>query len=275
MEIKGKTFLVTGGAQGMGKTFVMELAKLGANVFFCDLQGDKLALVEQECSEFLSEGQVVKGVELNVAEQDQIVDGKIVAGIDRSTQNFEDFINLAAETTGGVHGIINNAGIIRDGMLAKFDKRTGEVKTLSNKKWKQVLDVNLTGVFLGSRTYADWHIKNNRTEGVIISISSISRHGNLGQTNYSAAKAGIVAMTTLWAGELSRYGIRTGAIAPGFTMTPILEGMKPEILDHLKKPIPLRRIGAPEEVFSAVKFIIECDYFTGRVIDVDGGLRLA
>jgi 3-oxoacyl-[acyl-carrier protein] reductase len=274
MEIKGKTFLVTGGAQGMGKTFVVELAKLGANVFFCDLQGDKIAQVEEECLSFTSEGQIVKGMEMNIAENSEIVDGQIIEGIDKSSQNFEDFINLAVENTGDIHGIINNAGITRDGLLAKTDRKTGEVKTLSNKKWKQVLDVNLTGVFLGARAYADWHIRNNKKEGVIVSISSVSRHGNRGQSNYSAAKAGIVAMTTLWAGELSRYGIRTGAVAPGATMTPILQSMREDVLENMKKGIPLRRIAETEEIFSAIKFIIECDYFTGRVIDVDGGLRL-
>ena len=271
MEINGKTFLVTGGAQGMGRAFTHELAKLGANVLFCDLNQEKIDLVEAECADFAGG---VKGIVLNVAESDRVVDGEIEQGIDRSAQNMETFINTAVDTFGDVHGIINNAGIIRDGLLVKKDRNTGETRVLSNKKWKQVLDVNLTGVFLGARAYADWHIRNNKKEGVIVSISSISRHGNQGQSNYSAAKAGLVAMTALWAGELGRYGIRTGAIAPGFTRTPILEGMPEEMLQKLVKPVPLRRVGEPEEVFKAVRFIIECDYFTGRCVDIDGGLRL-
>ncbi|MAA78000.1 MAG: hypothetical protein CL916_01975 [Deltaproteobacteria bacterium] len=271
MEINGKTFLVTGGAQGMGRSFTHELAKLGANVLFCDLNQEKIAIVEAECTNFTGN---VKGIVLNVAESDRVVDGEIEQGIDRSARNMEAFINTAVDLFGDVHGIINNAGIIRDGLLVKKDRNTGETRVLSNKKWKQVLDVNLTGVFLGARTYADWHIKNNKKEGVIISISSISRHGNQGQSNYSAAKAGLVAMTALWAGELGRYGIRTGAIAPGFTKTPILEGMPEEMLQKLVKPVPLRRVGEPEEVFKAIRFIIECDYFTGRCVDIDGGLRL-
>ena len=187
MEISGKTFLVTGGAQGMGRAFTHELAKLGANVLFCDLNAEKIQAVESECSEYAGS---VRGVVLNVAEQDQVVDGEIVRGIDRSTDNMNTFIETAVSHFGDVHGIINNAGIIRDGLLAKVDRKTGDVKTLSNNKWKQVLDVNLTGVFLGSRAYAEWHIKNKKKEGVIISISSISRHGNQGQSNYSAAMGG-------------------------------------------------------------------------------------
>ena len=109
---------------------------------------------------------------------------------------------------------------------------------------------------------------------VIVSISSISRHGNMGQSNYSAAKAAIVADTKLWSLELARYGIRTGAIAPGFTRTPILEGMRPDALEKMVAPVPLRRMGEPEEMYKTVKFIFENDYFTGRCVDVDGGLIL-
>ena len=271
MEIKGRTFLVTGGAQGMGRCFVEELSKLGAHAIFCDINEAGIAEVEQACANH--EG-TVRGMVVNVAEPDTVIDGEIVRGIDKSTENFNAFLDFALSITGDIDGIINNAGVIRDGLIAKFDKRTGGTKVLSNDKWRQVIDINLTGVFLGTRAYAEWHIANEKKAGVIISISSISRHGNQGQSNYSAAKAGLVAMTSLWAGELSRYGIRTGAIAPGFTKTPILEGMPPETLEKVAAPVPLKRIADPTEIFRAVQFIIECDYFTGRVIDVDGGLRL-
>ena len=107
---------------------------------------------------------------------------------------------------------------------------------------------------------------------MIISVSSISKNGNQGQTNYSAAKAGLVAMTALWAGELGRYGIRAGAIAPGFTHYTYSRGNAAEMLEQLVKPVPLRRVGDPEEMFKAIQFMIECDYFTGRCIEVDGEL---
>lgn len=272
MQISGKTFLVTGGAQGMGRCFTLELAKMGANVMFCDINANGIATVEAEAVGLPG---TVKGMVLNVAEQDEIVDGKIVAGIDKSSANFDAFLQAAVENFGDIHGIINNAGIIRDGLMAKFDKKTNAVKVMSNAAWKSVIDINLTGVFLGSRAYAEWHIKNNKTEGVIISISSISKNGNQGQSNYSAAKAGLVSMTALWAGELGRYGIRTGAVAPGFTKTPILEGMPAEALAKVVEPVPLKRIAEAEEIFQAIKFMIECDYFTGRCVEVDGGLRLS
>jgi hypothetical protein len=105
---------------------------------------------------------------------------------------------------------------------------------------------------------------------VIINISSISRAGNIGQTNYSAAKAGVVAMTTTLAKELARFGIRTGAIAPGFVGTEMVMSMKPEALEMMTKGIPAQRVGEPDEIAQAVAFILENDYFSGRVIEVDG-----
>ena len=110
--------------------------------------------------------------------------------------------------------------------------------------------------------------------GVIINISSVSRHGNAGQTNYSAAKAGVQAMTVVWAKELARHGIRTGAIAPGGVRTEILASMRPDMLEKLLAPVPLKRFGEPEEVAAAAAFIVSNDYFSGRCLDLDGGFRI-
>jgi 3-oxoacyl-[acyl-carrier protein] reductase len=109
---------------------------------------------------------------------------------------------------------------------------------------------------------------------VIINISSISRAGNAGQSNYAAAKAGVASLSVVWARELARYGIRSAAIAPGFTHTPILESMKPEMLEKMLAPVPLKRLGEPSEIAHAARFIFENDFYNGRVIDLDGGLRL-
>ena len=254
MQVQGSRFVVTGGASGMGREFTLSLARDGADVAFCDVNEEGIQAVVAEAESL--PGKVV-GFTCNVASEEEV------------TQLIAD----AAEALGGLDGIINNAGIIRDGLLVKKDRETGELKKLSMRKWQQVIDVNLTGVFLGAREFAAYAMENDRP-GVIISISSISRHGNRGQSNYSAAKAGIVAMTKLWSIELARYKIRTGAIAPGFTRTPIVDGMPAHALENAVKPIPLRRMGEPSEMYMSVKFIIENDYFTGRVLDVDGGLVL-
>jgi 3-oxoacyl-[acyl-carrier protein] reductase len=255
MNIQGMNILVTGGASGMGKHFVLALAGAGANVAFCDVNADGVASTEAEGAGLA--GKVV-GFTANVADEAQVV----------------DLIAKASAALGPLNGLVNNAGIFRDGLLVKPDKESGEIKRMSLKAWQQVIDVDLTGPFLLTREFAAHVIQNKVSSSVVVNISSIARHGNPGQTNYSAAKAGLIADTKLWAIELARYGIRTGAIAPGFIDTPILQGMRPEVLEGMLKPVPLKRVGKPEEIYAALKFIIECDYFTGRCVDVDGGLTL-
>jgi 3-oxoacyl-[acyl-carrier protein] reductase len=113
-----------------------------------------------------------------------------------------------------------------------------------------------------------------KSPGAIVNISSISRAGNMGQSNYSAAKSGVVALTVTWAKELARYGIRVGAIAPGFIQTDMTDSIKPEMLRHIEASIPLARMGQPDEIAHTVQFILENDYFSGRLIEIDGGLRI-
>lgn len=134
-------------------------------------------------------------------------------------------------------------------------------------------EVDLTVVFLCAREAAAKMIELI-TPGVILNISSLCRSGNFGQTNYSAAKAGVVAMTVVWAKELARYGIRVAAIAPGFCETRLVTAMKPEALERFKAGIPLKRLGRPEEIAHSALYIFENDYVTGRVLEVDGGMRV-
>jgi 3-oxoacyl-[acyl-carrier protein] reductase len=168
--------------------------------------------------------------------------------------------------------MVNNAGITRDALLVKV-KDGAVAGKMSLAQWQAVLDVNLTGVFLCGREAAERMIRLGNG-GLIINISSISREGNVGQTNYSATKAGVAAMTVVWAKELARYGIRSAAIAPGFCATDILAAMKPELVARVTGTVPLRRLGQPAEIASTAVYIAENDFLTGRVVDVDGGLRL-
>jgi 3-oxoacyl-[acyl-carrier protein] reductase len=255
MQIQGSKILVTGGASGMGRAFTLNLARDGADVAFCDLNEDGIAEVEAAAANLPG---TVKGFVANVAKEDDVI----------------ALVKNAAEALGGLNGLVNNAGIFKDGLLVKKDRQTGEIRKMSLDKWNAVIAVDLTGPFLCTREFAAHCIQTDTNPAAIVNISSISRHGNVGQTNYSAAKAGLVADTKLWAAELARYGIRTGAVAPGFVDTPILQGMRPDVLERMLKPVPLRRVGATEEIYMAVKFIFECGYFTGRCIDVDGGLSL-
>ena len=257
MKISDAKAIVTGGASGMGRAFVLGLARDGADVVAADLNEEALQAVVAEAKDLPGN---VYAHKADVANEDDVV----------------AMVAAARETMGGLNVIVNNAGIFRDGLLVKTDRETGKVKgsmTLSN--WQKVLDVDLTGPFLCTREFAkSWIDSDEDGEAVVIGISSISRHGNMGQSNYSAAKAGLVADTKLWAQELARYKIRTGAIAPGFIQTPILDGMKPEMLEKMVKGVPLRRTGTPEEIYAGVRFIVECGYFTGRCLDIDGGLVL-
>jgi 3-oxoacyl-[acyl-carrier protein] reductase len=193
---------------------------------------------------------------VNVADEAEVTDG----------------MRQVASDFGRLDGLVNNAGIVRDGLLVKV-KDGAVVGSMSLDQWNAVIGVNLTGVFLCGREAAK-HMIERGNGGVIVNISSISRLGNAGQTNYSAAKAGVESMAVVWAKELARYGIRAGSVAPGFTRTEILTSMRPEVLDKMTAPVPLKRLGLPEEIANAVLFVFQNDFFTGRCLEVDGGLRL-
>jgi 3-oxoacyl-[acyl-carrier protein] reductase len=186
----------------------------------------------------------------------------------------ESFVHWAHEAMGGLNGLVNNAGIIRDGLLVKKDKETGAVKKLGAAEWNAVLGVNLTGATFMVRETVATMLQRGQSPGVIVNISSISRHGNRGQSNYVAAKAAMAANTVTWAREFGQHGIRVGAIAPGMIETPMTQGMNQKARDGLVARIPAGRIGNPEDIWRAVRFVIECDYFTSRTIDVDGGLSM-
>jgi 3-oxoacyl-[acyl-carrier protein] reductase len=175
---------------------------------------------------------------------------------------------------GGLNALVNNAGIIRDGLLVKKDRATGEVTTLSTADWNAVIGVNLTGATLMAREVAARMARTGARPGVIVNISSVARHGNRGQSNYVAAKAALAANTVTWARELAPLGIRVGAVAPGMVETPMTQGMNQKARDALVAAVPVGRVGLPEDVWLAVKFVLECDYFDGRCVDVDGGLAM-
>ncbi len=253
MKIEELKIIVTGAASGIGKCFTQELIKHGAQVMAADINEAGLFELRDEIN----------------SDKLAIFQGDI--------SDEQSVINLVKETTktfGLVNGLINNAGIFRDSLLVSIDKDTGNIRKMSLNQWQKVIDIDLTGPFLCTRETAAAMIENKVSAGVIINVSSVSRHGNRGQSNYSAAKAGLVADTKLWGEELARFGIRVGAVAPGFVKTPILDAMRPEILDRVLGAVPLKRAADPLEIFLAIKFIIECDYFTSRCVDVDGGVTV-
>jgi 3-oxoacyl-[acyl-carrier protein] reductase len=253
MQLNGKVAVVTGGARGIGKAIASAFAERGATVALLDLNRADL---DATCAEFAARGFRASGHALNVAKEDEVIQA----------------LDQVVAMHGGLDVLVNNAGIIKDALLLKV-KDGAVVNKMTLAQWQAVIDVNLTGVFLCGREAAERMVRLGKG-GVIINISSISRAGNMGQSNYSAAKAGVAAMATTWGKELARYGIRAAAIAPGFIKTDILSGMPPEALEKVTAPVPLKRLGLAEEVAHTAVYIVENDFFTGRCIDVDGGLRL-
>jgi 3-oxoacyl-[acyl-carrier protein] reductase len=248
MELSELRIIVTGGAQGMGAHFARRLAEAGARVAAGDVNEQGLATLP--------------------------------AGVHRRRLDVSDeadvraFVGWAAGAMGGLNALVNNAGIIRDGLLVKRDRATGEVTTLSRADWDAVIAVNLTGATLMARETVAAMVRAGTRPGVLVNLSSIARHGNRGQSNYVAAKAALAANTVTWAREFAPFGVRVGAIAPGMIETPMTQGMNQKARDALVGMIPVGRIGVPEDIWRAVRFVIECDYFSGRCVDVDGGLAM-
>ena len=253
MELRNKTVVITGAARGLGAAMARRLAPHGPTLALVDLKAEDLGTVAAACQQL---GATVHGFGANVASEADVV--RLFDGI--------------VARCGAVHALVNNAGITRDALLVKF--KDGKVESkMTLAQWQSVIDVNLTGVFLCGREAAERMIVGGNP-GVIINISSISRAGNAGQTNYAAAKAGVAAMAVTWARELARYGIRAASIAPGFINTEMVAGMKPEAREKLTSGIPLKRMGEPDEIAQTVEFILHNDYVSGRCFEIDGALRL-
>jgi 3-oxoacyl-[acyl-carrier protein] reductase len=253
MKIEGKTVVITGAGRGLGAAMAESLAEAGAALALVDLSLDATEAVRRACE---AKGATVRCYSCNVADE-----ARVVEAYDRIVADF-----------GGLDASIANAGILRDGLLVKAKDGIVESK-LSIDAWQAVIDVNLTGVFLCGREAAERMIRGRR-RGVIVNISSLSREGNFGQSNYSATKAGVAALTVVWAKELARHGIRVNAIAPGFVETEILASMPDDVLAKMSAAIPVGRLGRPDEIAHTVRFILENDYVNGRVVEVDGGQRL-
>lgn len=252
MDLKESVIAITGAGQGLGQMMAVTLAQSGAELALLDVNEEALRKTQDQCHMLSTKAMIYK---VDVTNEAEVV------------QAFNDII----EDFGQLDGLINNAGILRDGLLVKA--KDGEISKMSLEQFNAVMDVNVTGSFLCGREAAVKMIQTER-KGVIINISSVARAGNIGQTNYAASKAAVATMATCWAKELARYGIRAAAIAPGVVNTAMAEQLKPEAVERLKKMVPVGRIGETSEIAHAAKYIFESDYFTGRVLEVDGGMRM-
>ena len=253
MDITGKVIAITGAGRGLGRAIALRLASQGAVLALIDVNRADLEVTEAEVRS--RDGRCALFV-CNVADEPEV----------------EATFAAMEEQLGALHGLVNCAGILRDGMLIKM-KEGKLVEKMSLSQWQAVIDVNLTGTFLCGREGAALMAKGGQG-GVIINISSIARAGNIGQSNYAASKAGVASLVVTWGRELARHGIRVMGIAPGVFATDMTAAMKPEAMARMQQAIPVGALGQGEQLAQTVQFILANDYLSGRIIDLDGGLRL-
>ena len=237
-SLEGKRALVTGASRGIGRAIAAELARAGASVTVGYRSG-------REEAEALADEIGARAVQADVGD----------AGDARRL----------VEEAGDLDLLINNAGVTRDGLIAR----------MPDDDWDEVLQTNLSGVFYTCRAAARGMMR--RRSGAIVNVSSIvGLHGNPGQTNYSAAKAGIIGFTKALARELGSRGVRANVVAPGYVMTRLTEVIAEEMKELMLRNTPLGRFGEPEDVAGAVRFLCsdEASFITGEVLLVDGGLGM-
>ena len=246
MRLKQKICIVTGAAQGIGLATAVKFAHEGATVIVCDLRQTGVDLAVEACR---AEGAKAEGHLVDVTDRTSV--DAMVAAV------------LAAH--GRIDVLVNNAGITKDARLQKM--------TLA--QFDSVIDVNLRGVFHCAQAVADTMVAQRA--GVILNASSVvGIYGNFGQTNYAAAKFGVIGFTKTWSRELGPKGVRVNAVAPGFVETPILATIPDKVLQHMREQVPLQRLGRPEEIANVYAFLAsdEASYINGAVIEVSGGMTV-
>lgn len=249
MRLEGKHALITGASQGIGRATALALAREGADIVvnhYPDAAGVHWQKAEAVAAEVKALGRRA------------LIVGADVAQAEASAAMFAQ----AIEEFGSVDILVNNAGILRDATLRK----------LSREHWDEVLDVNLGSMFNCSKPAAI-HMRERATGSIVNVASVIGLMGNIGQTNYAAAKAGTIGFTKSLARELAHYGVRVNAVAPGFMDTDMTRAIEPDIREQIRQQIPLGQFGRAEDVAAAILFLAsdEARYITGEVLSVNGG----
>jgi len=248
MNLAESKILITGGARGIGNYLVQNLSEKAAKVFVLDNNEELLSSIKQSDKLFTYKCDVT------------------------NPENVKTTINSIFNEHGGVNVLINNAGIIHNELLINFLSKDDKKHGISS--WNKVVDVNLNAVFYVTSSVVE-NMVAKKMNGVIINISSISAQGNVGQSAYSATKAAVEALTKTWSKELGMFKIRSTCIAPGFFETPSTrESLNENMLNKWQKSVPLGRLGNLTELESAVEFIIQNDYFNGKILKLDGGLTI-
>lgn len=242
-NLNNKIAIVTGSGRGLGAATALKLAQDGAHLVVNDLNQDNAKTI---CAQIEKLGRKTFLSTHDVSDYKQA----------------NELVTQIKAQFGKIDILVNNAGITRDSMLSK----------LTEDKWDEVIRVNLKGPFNMGQACAKVMMENK--SGKILNIASVSYLGNIGQTNYSASKAGVVALTSTWALELARFGIQVNAIAPGFIDSVLTQQMPADIKEKFIQRVPLKRIGQPEEIAELAAFLVSdrATYITGQCIHIDGGL---
>jgi 3-oxoacyl-[acyl-carrier protein] reductase len=251
--LSGKVVIVTGAATGIGRATALRFAREGARIAAWDLNSEHAGALVAELAE--AGGEAVFD-EVDVSNRTSV----------------EAAAAEVATRWGGIQVLVNNAGILRDGMLVKCKEGVPPV-LMSDEQFDSVISVNLKGVFICTRAVAPFMISGGG--GVILNASSVvGLYGNFGQTNYVAAKSGVIGMTKVWARELGRYGIRVNAVAPGFIATGMIQKMPEKVLERMRAGTPLGRLGEPEDIANAYLWLASdaAAFVHGTVLSVDGGV---
>jgi len=246
LKLKGRVALITGAAQGIGKSIALLLAKNGADIVVSDINFER---AEETAKEIESIGSQAMAIKVDVA----------------NLKNVEQMVEAILEKFGKIDILVNNAGITRDKLILR----------MTEEDWDAVLNVNLKGTFNCTKVVVR-HMAKQRS-GKIVSIASVvGEMGNAGQANYSASKAGVIGLTKTIAREFAQRGINVNAIAPGYIETPMTEILPEKVKEELKSLIPMERLGKPEDVAEAVLFLVseESNYITGQVLNVNGGIYM-
>ena len=243
-NLSNQTAIITGASRGIGKAIAIKLASCGANIILVSRNKNDLKIIEKNIHNFGGKAHSITG---DISNMD----------------SFLDIIDQTLEKFKTIDILVNNAGITKDNIIMR----------MKEDEWDNVINTNLKGCFNGIKAASRYMIKNK--SGKIVNITSvIGQIGNAGQGNYAAAKAGIIGLTKSSAKELGSRNITVNAIAPGYISTSMTNELKHDIKEQLKSTIPLKRLGAPEDVASLVCFLVskEANYITGQTFNVDGGM---
>jgi 3-oxoacyl-[acyl-carrier protein] reductase len=257
MELKGRTAVITGGANGIGEAVAKSLAKSGMKISIGDISQENIDRVVKDIRD--AGGEAI-GALCDVTKEDQVA-----ALMDKTVSEL-----------GEINVVFPSAGIIKDALMVSPDRETGKVtKKMSLADFQRVVDINLTGTFLTIREAVERMI-NGGFKGVVFTVSSVNKVGVAGQINYSSTKAATAVMPHILCNEFFKrniQGIRAVGIAPGYVATPILTGMNPKALEAVLKTVPIGRLIEPDEIAALVKHCVENEALHGITIDINGGIR--